>query len=456
MAYKRFVLNILLRLIALFLSFWGILIIIVVAQPSQMIVTFILSIMVAILLIYNLITYIIKYYNDLSRLIESIRKHDFQLSFDTVSKEGRENKILTSFNEIIGDFRELRIEKEVHYQFLKEVVESLNAGLLVYDNNDDIVLINSTAEKLLSTRNSGSLEQIGKYAPWFIDGLHNMDKGVGGLIESPDKSMRIKLSSHKTGIMNMGEERTIVLFQDITNEIDRQEIDSWIKIIGTLNHEIMNSLTPVASLAGTMKMIIENSGSRGSDQGILDRSSIDDLYRSAETIETRSRGLVNFVEQYRKLTGIPAPAPVKVELEGVLNEIVALFSNSLDEEGIELMIKSKRGASVYADRDLLLQVLINLIKNSVEATDRFKGGRITIETMNHDGRDIIRVADNGKGISPEEEELIFTPFYTTRQDGSGIGLSLCRQIISAHGGSITYSPAPGGGSVFTLVLKGRY
>lgn len=242
----------------------------------------------------------------------------------------------------------------------------------------------------------------------------------------------------------------IVVLQNIQSELQQKEIQAWQNLTRVLRHEIMNSLTPILSLAGTMKEIVQYDIT----PIIPENEGVQDLTEALQTLEKRSAGIIQFVNAYRDYTTLPKPVFVEIKAKDLLNRILQLFHKDLQEALIEAKITIvPETLSLTADADQIEQVLINLIKNSIEALQGHTDPTLSVRVYSDMNQHIyIEVADNGSGIEPEAMERIFIPFFTTKKTGSGIGLSLSRQIVQQHGGSLTVSSKVGEGTTFVMVL----
>jgi signal transduction histidine kinase len=244
----------------------------------------------------------------------------------------------------------------------------------------------------------------------------------------------------------------LVTIQDINPEIEQKEIEAWHKLIRILTHEIMNSVTPISSLTETMQSLLEDKS--GNEKAItsLTQETVSDIRFSLTTIQKRSDGLLHFVENYRKLTKVPKPALEKILVRTFLTTIEKLMLHELTRKNISIAVS---GDESYAEMDpaLIEQVLINLITNSIHALDGVDNPKIEIRVYGQDRQTIIEVADNGKGIQSKELSEIFIPFFSTKKEGSGIGLSLSKQIMSVHGGSIKVRSQVNAGTTFFLHFK---
>ncbi|HRX01316.1 MAG TPA: HAMP domain-containing sensor histidine kinase, partial [Cyclobacteriaceae bacterium] len=246
----------------------------------------------------------------------------------------------------------------------------------------------------------------------------------------------------------------LITFQDINSEIEQKEIEAWHKLIRILTHEIMNSVTPIASLTETMQTLLEDkNGNQRKAQEISDET-IKDILFSLKTIHKRSEGLLSFVDTYRKLTKIPQPTLETFHVRDMLEQISTLMHHHLKGTSVKFEVNATpTDLLVHADPKLIEQVVINLVTNSIHALENKPDGLITLNAYEENNRIVVEVSDNGKGIPEKELEEIFVPFFSTKKEGSGIGLSLSKQIMSLHGGTIKVKSQPGVGTSFFLNFK---
>ena len=244
----------------------------------------------------------------------------------------------------------------------------------------------------------------------------------------------------------------LISLQDIQSELEEKEMEAWQKLIRVLTHEIMNSITPISSLAKTVDELLLHQ-SKNENKHLDDQEFID-IRDAVNTIQKRSEGLIHFVEAYRKLTRIPKPDLKQVDLKETIHQIKRLMEREFMDQNIQVHLEdSPASLNIFADPEQIEQVLINLIKNSIDALMKKKEKHIWIKTiLDEQGRKVIEIKDNGSGIAPEAREHIFVPFYTTKKTGSGIGLSLCRQIMRQHLGSITAFSEPKESTTFRLLF----
>jgi len=266
------------------------------------------------------------------------------------------------------------------------------------------------------------------------------------------KGGTVLLSMHSTQIKLKKEIIHIVAINDITNQMEEQEISSWKKLIRVINHEIMNSMTPIITLSMAIRKKLA-SGEQAKPTKELTKEALEDAIQGASIIEERSKGLVEFIERYKKLTGLPPMKTDHFPASELMGKTDQLFQKELSEKGIRLIRPEKCKIELNADRQMLEQVLINLLKNSLVALRNTFDPEIELSCYRDGEMHIcLSVRDNGEGIQEEKLEQVFVPFYTTREEGSGIGLSLCRQIIRSHNGRIHIESVPGEGTRVVITL----
>ncbi|NOR88572.1 MAG: GHKL domain-containing protein, partial [Bacteroidales bacterium] len=257
----------------------------------------------------------------------------------------------------------------------------------------------------------------------------------------------MQLSIQATEFKKKGEEYLLVSVKNIHSELERKEIDSWQKLIRVLTHEIMNSITPISSLASTVKDLLPETQANN-----LENDDLESMHQALSTISRRSHGLLNFVEIYRDLTRIPKPAFRKVTVKDLLFEAKLMLLHKSELENLDVIIETMPDdIAITADPSLIEQVLINLLINAMQALGKAENPKIIMTSrFNKNDRVIIEIADNGHGINHDLMDKIFMPFFTSKKEGSGIGLSLSRQIMHLHKGNIFVKSVEGKGSVFTL------
>ncbi|OPX21642.1 MAG: ATP-binding protein [Candidatus Latescibacteria bacterium 4484_107] len=407
---------------------------------------------IALYQVYALIHYVEKTNRDLTRFLQSIRHSDFSQTFTGGGLGASFDALNAAFSEVTDAFRRTRAEKEEQVRYLQTVVQHVGIGLISFGSDGEVALMNTAARRLLNAPQLKNITSLETFSKPLVDTLFRMKPGERALVKIEDHNESLQLAIYATAFRLRDQKRTLVSIQNIRTELEEKEMEAWQNLIRVLTHEIMNSVTPIASLTATVKDLFTASFVGQEPDEKIPAERIEDIRGALGTIQKRSEGLLHFVEAYRNLTRIPRPRfrifPVAELFERVgqlmqaqMADRAIRFRTSVDPESLELT----------ADPELIEQVLINLLLNAIQATQ----GRTDIQielTARMDGRGnlLIRVADNGPGIIEEALDKIYIPFFTTRRDGSGIGLSISRQIMRLHRGTIGVRSEPDVETVFTL------
>lgn len=356
-------------------------------------------------------------------------------------------------NNINHQIQQLKIENRNQEQYFRILLEHLATGIITYNEKGFIAHANSSAKRLLSIDVLTHLQQIERKDIKLFNTIKSIKPFERRLIAISDEQGEVQLSLKATSFRTNDEELVILSIQDIKNELDEKELESWIKLIRVLMHEIMNSIAPITSLSESLSKIFNKEGQPVLPDEIT-KKTIATTLQGLNVIKEQGKGLMSFVESYRKLTRIPEPEKKLLKVADLVNRIQVLF-NSLEGSGrIDLAVSlNKPDLEIFADQNLISQVLINLLKNALEANENNPGGKIRIVAgINNKNHTEICVIDNGPGIKEENLDEIFVPFFTTRQNGSGIGLSISKQIMRAHGGNIKVLSVPSKETVFCLTF----
>jgi signal transduction histidine kinase len=354
-------------------------------------------------------------------------------------------------NEVIHEFKNVRIEKEIHYQYLQMIIEHINVALICFGEDGTIELVNQAAMDLFRTKQLRNIDAIRRLDKKLLDTIHNADLEKGILVKMLIEGEMVGLSVKGTNFKIKEKPLKLVSLQDIKSELDEQELESWQKLIRVLTHEIMNSVTPVSSLSSAINEMLENDGAGAKNLTDLDEHDRSDMLEGLKTIEERSKGLLNFVGTYKNLTRLPKPSFTEIRVLKLLQHIKTLMKTELGKNNISLQIvSSEKDPRIHADHEMIERVLINLILNAMDAVREAEKPKIRIAVGSRNHQTTIEVKDNGRGIVKENIDKIFIPFFTTKKQGSGIGLSLARQIMRLHKGSISVKSEPGKFTVFTL------
>jgi len=415
---------------------------------NQIILTLILIVQAA-----DLIRFVNHTNRELTRFFLAIRHSDFSITFKQSGLGKSFRELHRSMSDLVDAYKQVKIEKEAQFHFLQLLVNQLNIGLIAIENAD-ITWINPTASSMLGAEGVRNLKLLKDLNPQFFNEIDPLGDRGRKLIELRASDETRFLSVDVSTLLILDKTVKLITFQDINSEIEQKEIEAWHKLIRILTHEIMNSVTPISSLTETMQSLMEDRNQNQKELKDITAENIKDIRFALQTIQKRSDGLLHFIENYRKLTRVPKPKIETIRLQEFFRSIENLMKQQLREKNIELVL-SPCDLSINADPVLLEQVVINLITNSVHALENRPAPAIRIAAFFDSPFVVIEVKDNGKGISQKEIKEIFTPFFSTRKDGSGIGLSLSKQIMSLHGGSVRVRSELGVGTSMLLYLKAK-
>ena len=451
MVFSKYIVRISIRLVLIFVAMLAL--ILIIGQQGRLFSVLGIS-LILVTLIIELFHTIFRTNRIIQSLLESIRYDDFNKKIqDKAAGLGFEG-LADSAQSIIRAIASARIEKETQYQYLQLILEHVNTSVLTLDEQNRPELINPLALNMLglyNTRNP-AWEDIQKAAPLFAEAIGNMGKSGRAMIRLSNTPTGKKLLILVSTIKIEGKHVRIITFQDIEPEIEQQEMESWQTISSIMAHEIMNSLTPLSSLTETGIMLLEEKD-RAKDLSELSQQTINNLYTALKTISDRNQALTQFIGNYRQLSRLPPPSRKKIHVSTMLIELKELYEPQFMKRGIAFELAP--GPDKYlilADPAQVNQVLINLVKNAMEALEQVPNPRLEIGVKRILDLISIEVKDNGPGIPADLLEKIFVPFFSTKSDGSGIGLSLSRQIIRNHGGQITIESAAKSGTIFRIAL----
>jgi nitrogen fixation/metabolism regulation signal transduction histidine kinase len=408
---------------------------------------------IAFLLTVRLIYHVNRANRILANFLSYMHEHDPSLHYSVKYVEQQFSGLKESLEKLIREFKENRIDLEVQAKYLETILNNVSTGILSFNERGEILTINQAAQDCLGIDPVTQLRDLDKKHA-------GMEAAMLGMQPDDQLTITVKLytgdsriSIHSSQIKLKQETVRILALNDITHQMEEQEILSWKKLIRVINHEIMNSMTPIITLAMATRKKLTNS------EGVLPKEdlreeALEDAIQSASIIEERSKDLVQFIEKYKKLTGLPPMKTEQFPAGKLLEKVEQLFTWELEEKGIRFIRPHKCNIVLKADRQMLEQVLINLLRNSVEALQNSGNPEIELACSRAGDKLIhLSVRDNGEGIPKEKLEQVFVPFFTTRREGSGIGLSLCRQIIRSHNGRLHIESEPGEGTLVTIILK---
>lgn len=415
-----------------------------------------------ILQVYFLIRYVNHTNYALVKFLDALKNEDHSVYFSPSKKGDSFSKVYDDFNLIIKIFKRNKIEKEAQYKYFKYILEHVNLGIISIKKEDlyskhadsEILFLNKAACEILRQPQHKYWHRIANSLPWLDQEIKSLANGGKSLVDFGDDLERKQLSLEVMEIRLLNAPYLIIAFQDIRSEIEQKEIEAWHNVIRILAHEMLNSFTPVSSLASTIKDTTESENGEIINIEDLDTEGLHDINMAAATIKRRSDGLLDFVKDYRTISNVPVPKLELVNVKSFLKEMQLLMSSAGAEAGVDISILPvPANAMVKMDVKLIEQVIINLINNSIYALKGIEEPWIKLSCAVEQDKTFILVADNGKGIEEKILNQIFIPFYTTKKQGSGIGLSLSKNILKKHGGNLLVSSEVGVNTTFTLIFK---
>jgi len=400
-------------------------------------------------LISILIRYVNKTNRSLKQFLESIKYSDYVNSDLESSKSFKELNF--SLNEIIRYVRLAELEKESTNHYLRHLLDEMPTGIITYNKQNEVEIINRAGLKILDLKSLSNLSQLNTIEPKLESEIKNLSLTKKKVISFHTKNgLKSILFQHKE-IVIIQRKIQVVSFENIRAELDLEEEKAWQKIFRVLTHEIMNSIGPIRSLTtSVLKIFSVNNDTKTIKQ--LNEKDIEFAVTGLKSIDNRNKGLTNFVSDFKKLMRVPEPKKEQIEINHFMNEIFPLLQELGVKKNIKITYNPLHKSNVTAiDKEQIAQVIINLVKNSVEAIES-KNGKIEINAIKEEGHLIIEISDNGKGIALDVLPEIFIPFFTTKKEGSGIGLSISRQIIRNHDGELKISSKENIGTKCDLVL----
>lgn len=402
--------------------------------------------------IYALIKYVDKTNHELTTFLESLRFSEFTRTFQMDEMGSSFVGLGKAFNAVIRDFQQVRSEKEENYHYLQSIVHNIDISILLYTRDGNVEMINKAATKLFQISSLRNIHNLSVVSDELVQALLKIEPGENKLVKVQDENDILQLALYATEFKIKDKLVILTTIKNIQSVLERQETEAWQKLIRVLTHEIMNSITPIASLSATLEQLINNALNQEDEKISID--TMKEIREALQTINKRSTGLLHFVDSYRNLTRIPKPNFRIIKVKELFKNIEVLMEEEIDKYNIELTTSVvPESIEISADERLIEQVLLNLVKNALHACENKEKGVISLKAKyNKRERATIQVTDNGQGILSDVLDKIFIPFFTTKQRGSGIGLSLSKQIMRLHNGSISAHSEPGKETVFTLTF----
>lgn len=388
---------------------------------------------------------------EVSRFLDAVAYDDTTASFSGLARTPGFAELGQAMGRVMTQLRESRAERAEQAQYLQSLIAHVPVALIAVDAEGGVRLLNLAARRLFGAA-CPRVELFTRYGTGFAAGLENLNPNESRIVvmEHPDGALQLKANA--TDIIQKGSRQRLISLQNIETELSAKELMAWQSVIRVMAHEIMNSLTPISSLAATAKDNVSDALARLEPESGA-RAGLVDAAEALETLSRRSEGLLTFVQNQRHLTRRMEAQTRIVPVHRVFTRLHRLLTDELKVRGIEITIAVEpETLEIVADLDLLDQALINLLRNAVDALRDTHGGRIALTAADRNGHVVLSVADNGPGIAMDRREKVFIPFYTTKRQGSGVGLTLVRQIAAVHGASVSISDTPGGGATIQIVF----
>lgn len=451
MGFRNFRINVVLRLCAFaaltVVAAWGF-----VNTDWQ--VTPVVAVILALVVLIELIRYVESVNRELASFLDFVTNDDFSASFPIGDKGKVFAELEAAYKGLLAKYRSLNEAREVNHRYLESLVEHVSVALICLDDAGRVTLINGQAKRLFRLPHLGSLGALRRVDPTLPARLESLADGARQLMRLNVGGEPLQLALFVTEFELLNRGYKLISFQNIRTELEQREVDFSAKLIKVLTHEIMNSVTPIIALC---KIIEQSLSAAAADSRVnpVQLPDADDLLRSVASIQSRGDGLLRFVQAYRSLTSLPEPIPQQVMVADLLAQTETLLAPSIAEARASLKTRVEgEGLTIQADPEQIQQVLINLVNNALEALDGKDGGLIVIGARRDDEEGtVISVTDNGSGIDEAQLEDIFVPFFTTRKQGTGVGLSVSRQIMFLNRGLISVASKRGRGSEFSLQFR---
>jgi len=407
----------------------------------------------AFLVTLRLITYVNRTNRILDHFLSYMQEHDPSLHFTVRYVKRHFKGLYENMERLISDLKEHRINLEVQAHYLETILDNVSTGILCYDHQGNIQTMNRTACLYLQVNPLNHLSDLNAYHAGLGSRISNMHPDMEVTETVHNGGIPVQLVIHSSKIKLKQEPIYIIAINDISSQMEKQEILSWRRLIRVINHEIMNSMTPIITLSMAIRRKLAN-GTESKQPEQLSEATLEDAIESATIIGERSSGLVQFIERYKKLTNLPPLKIKRFKAVDLFAKMYYLLREDIQASNIRFIWPESCSLELDADRHMLEQVLINLVKNSIEALQHCENPEIEL-ACHQDAEDKISltVTDNGEGIPRDKLDQVFVPFFTTREKGSGIGLSLCKQIIRSHGGSMHVESTPGQGTQVVILLN---
>jgi len=448
MIFNRYEWRLVLRVVILFITLTAASVLVVSSNSLFLVI-------VVPLIVYeviDLIRFQKKAQDEVSQFVESIHYRDFSRHFDVRKAPNELKPLRKGFNEINSTFKLISRERETQYHYLQKILELVDTGILSYEQETgETGWMNEAFKTLIGVPYLKTIHSLEKREEKLYGELIKIKPGDAKILTLTRNQQLVKILVTASIVRSDDKVYKLIAFQNVSEALDETESKAWQKLLSVMTHEIMNSVAPISSLADTMKNRLQSPEIKNSPVS----SHLEDLELGIDTIKRRSEGLLKFTESYRSLNKITRLDLSKILVRNMFENLNSLMRPSLEKKNIELeIILRDPTLAIEADHNLVEQVMINLMVNAIEAVKDREHPRITLSgEIQSNNKTILKVADNGLGMPPELLDKIFIPFFSTRKNGSGIGLSLCKQIMLLHKGNIQVQSTEGMGAAFILLFS---
>ncbi|MES2378155.1 MAG: HAMP domain-containing sensor histidine kinase [Bacteroidota bacterium] len=445
MVFKRYEWRLMMRVFLLFLTLLAISMVIVKGLYWFLLI----GVPVVVFELLDLLKFNKKAHNEVEQFVESVHYRDFSRHFDVSHAPIELKPLRKGFNDINDTFKNINRERETQYQYLQKILELVDTGIISYEHESgQIGWLNESFKKIFDIPYLKTIHSLKKRDEALYNEVMLLKSGESKVVSITRNKQIIKILLSVTAMRSEDKLYKLLAFQNVSEALDETESKAWQKLLNVMTHEIMNSVAPISSLADTLKNWLQNYDKDGN------KADLEDLELGIDTIKRRSEGLLKFTESYRNLNKITKLDMKSVLVRDLFENLNNLMQPTLAKKNIELdIVLRDMQMTIEMDVNLVEQTLINLLVNAIDAVKDTSTPCITLTAETGvNNKPIIKIADNGVGMPPELLDKIFIPFFSTRKTGSGIGLSLCKQIMMLHKGNIQVQSIEGEGSAFILLF----
>lgn len=420
---------------------------------TQWVGTPILCVVIIAIITFNLMRMTERSNENFTQFINNISHNDFSSTTSHSNVEDSAQQFVSAQRTLLEKYRKLKADRSAQHEYLHLVVEHVETALLCFDDKGNVEIINQAAKDILKNRYISTLKKVDALSPELAQALRSIKAGESRVLKVSIGNDNLQLMLTATEFRLMDKYQKLVSMQNIQSALDEKEIESWQKLIKVMTHEIMNSMTPIVSLSNHLEDVFHEK--ELTETGIAaDTEQYRDIVQGIGTIASRSQGLLRFVQAYRSLSNLPRPVLTQIPISSLFKHMSTLLEEQMSETGIVLECEVvPESLSVMADKSLMEQILLNLLNNASDAVSGVEGAKIELRaSLLGQGKVIIQVKDNGCGISKSFLDDIFTPFFTTKETGTGVGLSLSRQLARLNNANLSAQSDEGKGSCFQLLF----